>query len=583
MTTLNWKAWNGERAKPSPMELPVACLFSDGAIVVGMSHKFTWDRVSNVSRNKPHIVAWREPTKEEAMQLRSNGDVMFMVNAGREGVDPSIAELKWTAWSGNPDVEGVKIKGNRLVVVELRTDSRAGQEHYVGPAKAFSWIYGEGVATVDERKVTAWRFTTAEEGALWNLAYNDATAGGYGTFDDPRIATLRTLHQIRDGQHPGTRNFGKCADLKIAIDNTLKVSGELPPQIAANDHDLYTQFTPWVGETPWPGGRYMIVMVKLAGVEDSQYTIRANTFEWEYAKTQAPCKIIAWRECTNEEREEFRKYGFKVLGHIHGIPCAVDGPALPWSTIPGKPTSESVKVETETKELFSSADGPDGMGEPDKPRETICKITIHDNRLSADRIRAVMEELGSRLSEFNDTEKQREHARKGTLHFKCSNMDELTSLFGIELTPDLSEKRKVRVNLVRRSAKGGDTGYQSCLREMAMSWLNLDPSKQVDLEQARTAAEFLSRADSTINQRGKDYDTESGERSGEPVAIAFNALTGKSITGAEVYLIQQLLKDRRQWTAQQFHYDSALDSVGFAALKSEALANERKQEGDDNA
>lgn len=537
MTILNWKPWNGERKTAVPIELPVTCLFSDGAIVVGMSHKFTWDRATTDAHNKPYIVAWREPTKEEAMQLRSNCGAKFMVNPGREGKGPSIAELKWTAWSGNPDVEGVKIKGNRLVVVELRTDSRAGQEHYVGPAKAFIWVYGEGVATVDERKVTAWRFTTAEEGALWNMANQYAMSMGSGEFGDPRIATLRTLHQIRDGQHPGTRNFGKCPDLKIAIDNTPKVSGELPQQVNDNDPDLYTQFTPWVGETPWPGGRYMIIVVKLAGVDDSHYTIRANTFEWEYAKTQAPCKIIAWRECTNEEREEFRKHGFKVLGHIHGIPCAVDGPALPWRTIPGKPTSESVRVETETKQLFSSADGPDGMGEH-KPRETICKITIHGTRLNPEGYLSAINELRAQLA-----------AR--------------------------AEKR--------RSAKGGDTGYQSCLREMAMGWLNLDPSKQVDLEQARTAAEFLSRADSTINQRGKDYDTESGERSGEPVAIAFNALTGKSITGAEVYLIQQLLKDRRQWTAQQFHYDSALDSVSFAALKSEALANERKPEGDDNA
>ena len=87
------------------------------------------------------------------------------------------------------------------------------------------------------------------------------------------------------------------------------------------------------------------------------------------------------------------------------------------------------------------------------------------------------------------------------------------------------------------------------------------------------APDFLQSALNTLTQRGKDYDKPEGERSAAAVAVAFNAITGKDLTAAEVYLVLQLVKDVRQWqNPERYHADSALDCVAYAALKAEALA-----------
>ena len=87
----------------------------------------------------------------------------------------------------------------------------------------------------------------------------------------------------------------------------------------------------------------------------------------------------------------------------------------------------------------------------------------------------------------------------------------------------------------------------------------------------KSAADFLAKASSLLTERGQQYDTGK-ERSGPKIAAAFNAITGKDLTPAEVYLILQLTKDARQWSAQAYHPDSAEDCVSYAALKAEALA-----------
>lgn len=89
-----------------------------------------------------------------------------------------------------------------------------------------------------------------------------------------------------------------------------------------------------------------------------------------------------------------------------------------------------------------------------------------------------------------------------------------------------------------------------------------------------TAAEFLHESAAVQEQRGQQYDTPGGERSAGAIAAAFSAITGKQVTAAEVYLLLQITKDVRQWTARSYHHDSALDSVSYAALKAEALAAE---------
>jgi len=92
-----------------------------------------------------------------------------------------------------------------------------------------------------------------------------------------------------------------------------------------------------------------------------------------------------------------------------------------------------------------------------------------------------------------------------------------------------------------------------------------------------TATDFLQSALNTLTQRGKDYDKPEGERSAAAVAVAFNAITGRNLTEAEVWLVLQLVKDVRQWqNPERYHADSALDCVAYAALKAEALASSGK-------
>ena len=85
------------------------------------------------------------------------------------------------------------------------------------------------------------------------------------------------------------------------------------------------------------------------------------------------------------------------------------------------------------------------------------------------------------------------------------------------------------------------------------------------------ALDFLQDSMHTLEQRGKDYDQQDGERSMGKTVIAFNAITGKQLTEAEGWLLLQLLKDVRQWTSPSYHHDSALDCVAYSALKAEAL------------
>lgn len=87
-----------------------------------------------------------------------------------------------------------------------------------------------------------------------------------------------------------------------------------------------------------------------------------------------------------------------------------------------------------------------------------------------------------------------------------------------------------------------------------------------------TARDFLQRAIKTMNDRGKRYDSPDGERSMGKAVDAFNAITGRSLTTSEGWLLLQILKDVRQYSGASYHEDSALDCVAYAALKAEALA-----------
>lgn len=83
---------------------------------------------------------------------------------------------------------------------------------------------------------------------------------------------------------------------------------------------------------------------------------------------------------------------------------------------------------------------------------------------------------------------------------------------------------------------------------------------------------FLKEAEKILSDRGAEYEKEGKEeRSFPSVATAFNAITGKNLSPAEVALLLQILKDVRQWAKPRFHKDSAVDCINYAALKAKLL------------
>lgn len=88
---------------------------------------------------------------------------------------------------------------------------------------------------------------------------------------------------------------------------------------------------------------------------------------------------------------------------------------------------------------------------------------------------------------------------------------------------------------------------------------------------AFTAQDFLEQAKQLMDERGKQYDSDSGERSAGKVARAYNAISSKDLKAEDIWLIMLLLKQVRQWTTEEGHLDSASDSVAYASLLAECL------------
>jgi hypothetical protein len=87
------------------------------------------------------------------------------------------------------------------------------------------------------------------------------------------------------------------------------------------------------------------------------------------------------------------------------------------------------------------------------------------------------------------------------------------------------------------------------------------------------ATDLLKKGVDIIGQRGEEYETTTGngERSFNAISTAFNAITGKDVTPAEVALMQQITKDVCQWSQDRLHEDSVVDGVNYAALKGAEL------------
>lgn len=95
-------------------------------------------------------------------------------------------------------------------------------------------------------------------------------------------------------------------------------------------------------------------------------------------------------------------------------------------------------------------------------------------------------------------------------------------------------------------------------------------SKSADKQKA---IQLLENGAKVLKERGQTYSTDGEqERSFNSVSKAFNAITGKNITPAEVCLMLQILKDVRQWAQpNRLHEDSVIDGLNYSALKGEEL------------
>lgn len=93
-----------------------------------------------------------------------------------------------------------------------------------------------------------------------------------------------------------------------------------------------------------------------------------------------------------------------------------------------------------------------------------------------------------------------------------------------------------------------------------------------------TAAEILRAAAQHMEDRAATYDNDEGERSLPPTVVAFNAVTGHTLTAEQGWLFMALLKAVR---SQQGDYraDSYEDGAAYFALAGEQAALDRAGTG----
>ena len=90
------------------------------------------------------------------------------------------------------------------------------------------------------------------------------------------------------------------------------------------------------------------------------------------------------------------------------------------------------------------------------------------------------------------------------------------------------------------------------------------------------STELLQACIDVQAERGKQYDAnQTGERSFQAAAEAFNALTGANLKGSDVCLMLVCVKAVRQYSnPTRLHDDSVLDLVSYASLWGEELYSE---------
>lgn len=89
-----------------------------------------------------------------------------------------------------------------------------------------------------------------------------------------------------------------------------------------------------------------------------------------------------------------------------------------------------------------------------------------------------------------------------------------------------------------------------------------------------TAQDALGKAAFILDQRGREYDCEEGERSMIKIVMAFNTIAGRDLSESEGYLFMLVLKQVRMFGVNKFHEDSAIDAIAYASLLAEVRSQE---------
>lgn len=87
------------------------------------------------------------------------------------------------------------------------------------------------------------------------------------------------------------------------------------------------------------------------------------------------------------------------------------------------------------------------------------------------------------------------------------------------------------------------------------------------------APDFCTKAAKLMDERGKDRDKPSGERSMSRCVETFNAMTGHNLTEEDGWLFMVYLKHSRM-RAGKFRQDDYEDAVAYEALMAEAAQPE---------
>jgi hypothetical protein len=156
---------------------------------------------------------------------------------------------------------------------------------------------------------------------------------------------------------------------------------------------------------------------------------------------------------------------------------------------------------------------------------------------------------------------------------RCTGIFGSKSFSNIVKRPQQWPETDERINNIGRNRTEDDMGHYNRNADEA---LNSELSVYAKPTEPKTAIEFLNACAAVQSERGKQYDASgTGERSFAAAASAFNAATGKSLTGSDVCLLLTMVKLVRQYSSpNRLHQDSLLDGVSYLSLWAEELSKE---------